>query len=685
MQDKKSGRPLKNQQWRVLGNWEPKMFLLRRGDGTFTDVEKLWQGIHSDKAIERMKELGINFSHIHFHKGYGLEYEADSIKEAVIWAEKLHANGINVGVYIGSTFFTETFKSPDYDRMVMQNDTLGWNGPQYFRKYWCYNSPHSIEYFKKVIKTAVEQVKANLLHIDSAFTFYHDQLCRCEYCQRKFCEFIRDEIGDIIASAGYAKAEQIAAPLCGNLATLAGVTESREPGDIAWQLFHAKSGYRALKSLADYAKSLNPDIFILYNGANLCGITSFSRPHMELEMMKLVDATCIEDENENPAIITDDGMAVSRFRSYKFGSRAQTRVNYYTTTQGSNNRLMLAESAAFNYRSLGFIETAMQVNHRIEEPDDLQTLTYLRDNEELFLDRDLWHHVAVLRHHESMLLNPWPSALSPYVIEQTLFEEHVPFSIIAEDELDSEKLKAEFDLLILPDCKCLSDAQIDEILRYVEMGGQILVIGKTASATPLNQFRSHWPLAKIFGDEPAAIKEEAVYEEIADSKVAGLHEGQQDGILRASFGNGKAVYIPQIDFDLPDRSKTNRFAGFEWYYHLYWKRPHNSGAILEAVEELLGEKQRLQSSLGPQVGIESYTIETGYRLGLVNYLSPEPTAPAEIRLRVDDPDPAKLDIFWHSPENDCTIKSAIEADGCLSISIPAFELLATLTISRKKA
>ena len=53
-------RSLKNQQWRVAGNWEPKMFLYRRGDSAFIDVEKLWQQGHSDQAIERLQQLGIN-------------------------------------------------------------------------------------------------------------------------------------------------------------------------------------------------------------------------------------------------------------------------------------------------------------------------------------------------------------------------------------------------------------------------------------------------------------------------------------------------------------------------------------------------------------------------------------------------------------------------------------------------
>lgn len=35
-----------NQQWRMWGMWEPKMFLQRRGDGAVMDVDVLWDECH---------------------------------------------------------------------------------------------------------------------------------------------------------------------------------------------------------------------------------------------------------------------------------------------------------------------------------------------------------------------------------------------------------------------------------------------------------------------------------------------------------------------------------------------------------------------------------------------------------------------------------------------------------------
>jgi len=656
------------------------MFLYRRGDGTFCDIDRLWRQIHSDQAIRRMKTLGMNLSGIHFHKGYGLEHEAASIREAAEWAERLHKHGIKVGAYIGCTFFPETFKHPDRQRMLMKHDVSGW-ASQYFREFWCCNSPYAIDYFKEVVRVAIEEVQADVLHFDQPFSFYHDQLCHCEYCLAAFHRFIARDIPEILAAAGYQRPEELLPPPCGRRDYLTGVSELEDPGDIAWTLFHAKAGYRALEKFVDYARTLRPDIGVLYNGANLCGITSFSRPDMEIEKIHLVDMAAVEDENENPVYVMDDGMPVSRFRAYKAGSRAQTRMCYYTVTENAHNRLKLAEAAAFNYHSLGFVELAMQQNHRLHDEADIQFLQYLVQNEDLFLDRQPWHNVAVLRHHESQLLNPFPCALSPYVVEQMLFEHHVCFTLIGADELDRRRLSREFDLLVLPDSKCLSNEQIAQLEEFVSGGGNLLAVGNTATATPLNQYRGVWGLSKIFGRDDCPVQRQIAYDEIAESKTQVTQKDKPtEGSMAASFGKGRAIYLPGLDFTLPDKTKLNLFGGYDWYYHPYWKPPANSEEFMAAVTGLLEAAWRVRGNLPRHVGMESYTIENGYRFYLVNYLASTEVAKKHIRLNIEGLRPNNVEIVWQSPERNCPLEATSDNDGGLTIDLPTFSVLGTLSV-----
>ncbi len=647
--------------------------------GAFLDVDALWQELHCDAAIARMKRMGINLSHIHFHKGYGLEREAASIAEARDWAARLHAAGIRVGAYIGCTFFFETFHHPQVERMLMQHDGGGWGGGQYFRRFWCYNSPEAMEYFKEVIRVAVQEVKADVLHFDNGFSFLQDHLCHCENCLAGFRRYVREEVPEAIHAAGYDSAEELLPPPNGNLPYLAGIESMNEPVSAAWLRYHADTGLRALKLLAEHGRALSPEVAILYNGANLCGVTPFSRPHREMDALEAVDITCVEDSIENPVGVLADGMPVSRFRAYKAGARARTRVCYYTTQQGRDGALMLAEAAAFNYRSLGFVEAAMQANHRLEKPEELALMDYLVRHEELFLDREPWHHIGVVRHHESMLLNPWPSALTPYVVEQALFEAHYPFALVNAAALSADALQREFDLLILPDSKCLSDRDLDELTGYVRQGGRLLVIGNSGAATPLNQYRPTWGFAPLFNLKKCPMGIASRYEETATSEAKGSAEAL--GMAQGRLGKGEAAYFPPLDFRLPDRARTARFGGaFEWYYHPYWQPPVNVADLLQSIEALLGSRKRVETELPRHVGVEYYRIPGGYRIQMINYRHPAPAPAAAMTLRLPE---TVQTVEWQTPEGDKTLAVARKPEGAVALSIPSFDLLATMTLRTK--
>ncbi len=621
-------------QVRINGNWEPKMFLKRRGDGATVDVDQMWEHIHSDAYIEHLQEIGATTSHIHFHKGYGLEGEAESIKEATAWAEKLHAANLKVGVYIGSTFFTEVFQHPEMADMVTENNSSGWNPAQYFRKHWCYNSPIAVDYFKEVVRVAIEDVKADSLHFDTAFAAKLDQLCHCQYCMKGFRQYITENIPEIADITGLDDPTLLTPPPCGNRAYLASVDELKEPGIIAWTLYHAHAGYQALKMFSEYARSVNSETKIFYNGCQLAGNTRYSRPDMALEKLALVDMSCTEDCNENPVYTTAAGSPVSRFRTYKAGYRTATAICYYTVTNGSDNKLTLAEAAAFNYNSLGFIETAMQHNHKLEDPEDIEFINHLIKHEATFINQTLWHNVAVLRHHESLLLNQYPCALTPYIVEQALFEQHIPFSIINSHDLTQEKL-AEFAVLILPDAKSLSDAELTQIEKFVEAGGRLISIGNSGTATSLNQYRSTWGLANIFGRDTSPFVPVIKYDEVAVSTADFTDtETSQQQIIAAEYGAGKAVHLPSLNFHIPENhQQLNTFGGFRWYYHPYWKLADNISELLTELNSLLADKTHIETNLPRHVGVEYYkTASDTYRLHIVNFRHPETIKDAEITI-----------------------------------------------------
>jgi hypothetical protein len=353
----------------------------------------------------------------------------------------------------------------------------------------------------------------------------------------------------------------------------------------------------------------------------------------------------------------------------------------YTVEAGYDNQLMMAEAAAFGYAGLGCLEMVQQQNHLLDRQSDREFLLRLTRDEDLFLDREPWHQVAVLRHHASELLNPFPCSLTPYVVEQMLFEAHVPFAIIGEGELTLEHLRREFSVLVLPDSKCLSDDEITVLCAYVNGGGRLLSIGKTGTATPLNQYRESWGLGELFGHPGHPVDAEAAYEETAGSERRVVEGRRRVGRLDAAPGAGRVIHLPPLDFVMPGEGEVHAWQGYPWYYHPYWRPPRDAQAFLSAVDELIGGDRRVRTSLPRHVGLECYTAPEGYRFCLVNYAHPEPVAGASLTVRLGDEAARVNAVDWHGLEGVQSLAWR-RAAGVITIELPAFALLGTMTVRR---
>jgi len=83
----------------------------------------------------------------------------------------LHKHGMKLGVYIGDTIYSETMlrELPEAAQWVlrMENGDAVRYGGQTFRYRVDFNHPGYVEHIKKVIRVAVEEVKADFIHFDN--------------------------------------------------------------------------------------------------------------------------------------------------------------------------------------------------------------------------------------------------------------------------------------------------------------------------------------------------------------------------------------------------------------------------------------------------------------------------------------------------------------------------------------
>ena len=172
----------------MVGNWDSApIFRTRKGGYQTWDIED-YPATHSEEAIIRLKEMGVTMAMIHCFKGFGLEAEKQQLDDAKKLAALCKKHGLRVGAYIGSTIAYETFlpEMPEAQSWFVP-DYLGQPvtyGSQTFRKRVYFMHPGYKAYIKKVVRIAVEELHADLIHFDNtsmrgaAPIFFHPMAIR---------------------------------------------------------------------------------------------------------------------------------------------------------------------------------------------------------------------------------------------------------------------------------------------------------------------------------------------------------------------------------------------------------------------------------------------------------------------------------------------------------------------------
>jgi len=160
----------------MAGSWEAPAFRARRaGYKNFKMPPEWFPGYkleHSRKMIDSLNAIGVNFIMTHGYKGYGFNIERQGMQDAVRFSNLAHEAGLRVGAYIGSTLGWETL----FQEMPEARDWLylGPNGqPALYSKKQPHrylamkNHPGYKNYIKKAIKFAIEEMHADLIHLDN--------------------------------------------------------------------------------------------------------------------------------------------------------------------------------------------------------------------------------------------------------------------------------------------------------------------------------------------------------------------------------------------------------------------------------------------------------------------------------------------------------------------------------------
>lgn len=558
-----------------VGNWEPLVWEYRKNWQNWANAgsESLTEEIHrtdrSEEAVSHLHDMGVNMVLGSFHKGFGIENERETMKEAESFAKLLHRYDMRMGVLVSTLLLYEDLygefpESRDWHRILYDGlpDVYANDGFRY-RAYL--NHPEFIGYMKRVCELAVD-AGADAIFFDTVrqLSENHHPLA-----QEMFRDFLRSKYPDgetWYFRTGLHYRDYVKIP---HLSPREDHLQNALRMDAFDQAILQE--YQDFKSqqLADFAAEmctfihlLNPDVAVWFNTGGITGKNVVSIHNMDHARV-LPWLNLYYSEEKDYASYNEHGGIVSKIRTIKAG---QTFGAVHTNAAGQpppspsrslhhgwdDPRLRLAEAMAFNRLALGNI--GYGASHVIDHfPDEgRKYLRFYRSHFDLFRGCQTVADVAVLRTFASLAYNNYTAHQDTILAEQALIQDQIPFDLVFDDGLtDLSKYK----VIVLGNQESLSDEQVGVLDEYVRKGGGLVATRNTSIFDEWRRQRQSFGLADVLG---------------LNWPPAG-YEGEGN---RSKYGQGRAAYLPQLVSSVPIQPRTE-------FTLEYWAPPDNSDEFLK--------------------------------------------------------------------------------------------------------
>ncbi|MBN2313718.1 MAG: hypothetical protein JXM79_07290 [Sedimentisphaerales bacterium] len=455
----------------MAGSWEPLLFRVRRdgSDGYTPTAEQraAYTREHSPEMIAELKALGVNFIMMHCYKGAGLEAERQSMADAVRFASLCRDAGLRVGVYnysgafLWEPLFKETPQARDWVLLNSDGSPLTYGSATY-RYRWNRNHPDAQAFYRQLVRFAVQDIQADLLHFDNygygpgwdANSIEHFR----DYLKATYTV-------DQLKKMGVDDVSTVQPPIAGTREDLL---------QRAWLEFCCRSLAGSYYDMNRYARSLRKDILIECNPG---GPGNWIRPPVDHGRL-LQGGEAFWDEGRPPAYT--NGQLHSRIRTYKVARRIDNIAFAYATRP-----LEMAEMIAFNRDCLGCI-CWFEYGKIVAKPGSNEPVSkalapfirFFHERRDLLRGANVIADVAVLRSFPSQVFADPKYAQRTYRAEQALIENRMCFQIIYDHHLND---LARYPVLVLAGCVALSDPQVEQIKQYVESGGRLCIVGPVAT------------------------------------------------------------------------------------------------------------------------------------------------------------------------------------------------------------
>jgi hypothetical protein len=604
-----------------VNNFDDIAIFRRRVGGNPVWQENDYVVEHTDEAVKKLSDMGITMATIHFYKGFGLEAEKDQLEDAKKLASLCRKYGIKVAVYVGSTVAYETFllEKPEAQEWFVP-DYLGqpvrYGGTHTFRKRVYFMHPGYIEYMKRVLRIAIEDLKVDLIHFDNTSMQAQPPIFFHPLAIENFRTYLRDKYSPEMLKKrlGFSDVKYVEQPKYNQpLSTI------DDPLFQEWTDFRCQQLADYYEIMEKYIRGLNPEVAVENNphlgisGTNTMWDQGVDYP----KLLSHLDYVCTEEGGHgNESSLNDEGVLISKIRTFKMARTLNNRI--FTATGG--RKLEMAEAMAYNSQGMGSVGSFFAADELQE--DQINYIKFFHKNFDYYRNVVNAADLAILHSYATMAFNNDRPYQSTFLFEQALIQEKIPFDIIFDDNL---KNLSKYKVLVLADQECLSDEKLDLIRAFVNQGGGLVATEHSSLLTEWRQRKLDFGLSDLFRVKAPGWHGTRSPEDILNIPIQ-----------KNQVGKGRVVYIPEVK---PSTPKPATVA----MTNLYWKLPVNLKELIESVQWASGNNLSLNIEAPLTVTMELLQKEdkSALILHLVNFDAKNPSV-KNIKVDVQVPEGKKV-------------------------------------------
>ncbi|MBN2413263.1 beta-galactosidase [candidate division KSB1 bacterium] len=385
-----------------------------------------------------------------------------------------------------------------------------------FETWGCPNNPYYVRMMEGRIRAQAET------GIDGSYvdwTQISGGTCYCPYCQKAFVEYLKNNLPVEAAKAKY------------NVSDYQAVKPPEKRGEpfwMEWVQFRGHTVAEFHKRLRTVARQYNPHFMIagnVFGGFGYGPIAYDAAGNMEYlgedgyddfiysEIQEFLDSAPRKDEN---------GVKITNSPALKFLSAAShgKPVIIYATEITPPIYPDPTEKCLSAMSQINIAEAI--ANHTIfrekreTPPGATAVYQFLAENEAHLLGEHLYGNIAILASLNQYLADELSFAFST---SRVLADKGIAHVMIVEDDLLTDGIN-QFDLIVLPYLPLLSLKKQAALQKYVENGGQLLILGECSQKDEFNVPQTENILAKMLGADD--YPETAVDKDLKKGKVCFL-------------------------------------------------------------------------------------------------------------------------------------------------------------------